>query len=205
MEKSKLNTLQQSWLLELFVKGSSARHAAELVGINQSSANYYFERLRKIIRNNTLLDSGVNNKLTKLKSYLEDIDPIIKNSTPVFGVVSKVMIETVMFTGTEMDKLLLLLLSKDDIDALFYNTSDQNYHTYDISKFECFCIGDNYQQGECNANIEEFWQFTKNNLSKFNGIPAKNFDLYLKESAWRYNNRESERQVSQLNRWINYN
>jgi transposase len=37
--------------------------------------------------------------------------------------------------------------------------------------------------------IESFWSFAKRRLQKFNGVPARTFYLHLKESEYRFNNR----------------
>ncbi len=37
--------------------------------------------------------------------------------------------------------------------------------------------------------IESFWSYAKRRLQKFNGVPAANFNLHLKECEWRFNHR----------------
>ena len=49
MRKSRLSEYKQARLIEHFVSGSTARTAASLVGVNKSTAAYYFHRLREII------------------------------------------------------------------------------------------------------------------------------------------------------------
>jgi transposase len=39
--------------------------------------------------------------------------------------------------------------------------------------------------------IESFWSFAKRRLQKFNGVPARTFYLHLKESEFRFNNRDN--------------
>jgi transposase len=39
--------------------------------------------------------------------------------------------------------------------------------------------------------IESFWSFAKRRLQKFNGVPARTFYLHLKESEYRFNNRNN--------------
>jgi transposase-like protein len=39
--------------------------------------------------------------------------------------------------------------------------------------------------------IESFWSFAKRRLQKFNGVPASTFYLHLKESEYRFNNRNN--------------
>jgi len=49
MRKSRLSWHKQSRLIELFVAGSTARTSAQLVGVNKTTAAYYFHRLRELI------------------------------------------------------------------------------------------------------------------------------------------------------------
>lgn len=49
MRKSRLSQYKQERLLELFIAGSTARIAAELVGVHRNTAAYYFHRLRVLI------------------------------------------------------------------------------------------------------------------------------------------------------------
>src|SRR5665647_835285 len=49
MRKSRLEWAVQKRLIEHFVSGSTARTAASLVGVNKSTAAFYFQRLREII------------------------------------------------------------------------------------------------------------------------------------------------------------
>jgi transposase len=49
MRKSRLSVYKQDRLIEHFVSGSTARTAAALVGVNKSTAAYFFHRLREII------------------------------------------------------------------------------------------------------------------------------------------------------------
>ncbi|HGP7179274.1 TPA: IS1595 family transposase, partial [Neisseria meningitidis] len=49
MRKSRLSRYKQNKLIELFVAGVTARTTAELVGVNKSTAAYYFHRLRLLI------------------------------------------------------------------------------------------------------------------------------------------------------------
>ena len=49
MRKSRLSSYKQARLTEHFVAGTTARTAASLVGVNKSTAAYYFHRLRELI------------------------------------------------------------------------------------------------------------------------------------------------------------
>ena len=49
MRRSRLSSYKQARLVEHFVAGTTARTAASLVGVNKSTAAYYFLRLRELI------------------------------------------------------------------------------------------------------------------------------------------------------------
>jgi transposase len=49
MRKSRISVYKQDRLIEHFVSGSTARTAAALVGVNKTTAAYFFHRLREII------------------------------------------------------------------------------------------------------------------------------------------------------------
>ena len=49
MRKSRLSIYKQDRLIEHFVSGLTARTAASLVGVNKSTAAYFYHRLREII------------------------------------------------------------------------------------------------------------------------------------------------------------
>ncbi len=49
MRKSRLSTARQHKLIEHFVAGTTARCAADLIGVNRKTVAYYYYRLREII------------------------------------------------------------------------------------------------------------------------------------------------------------
>ncbi len=49
MRKSRLSKYKQNRLIELFVAGTTARTASSLVGVNKTTASYYFHRLRQLV------------------------------------------------------------------------------------------------------------------------------------------------------------
>ena len=49
MRKSRISAVKQRKLREHFVAGTTARTAARLVGVNKTTAAYYYHRLREII------------------------------------------------------------------------------------------------------------------------------------------------------------
>ena len=75
MRKIRLSQYKQYKLIALFVARVTARTAAELVGVNKSTAAYYFHRLRLIIFQNS--------------PHLEMFDSEIEIDESYFGGASK--------------------------------------------------------------------------------------------------------------------
>lgn len=53
MRKNKLSWHKKNRLIELFVAGSTDRTAASLIGVNKTTAIYYFHGLRLLIYKNS--------------------------------------------------------------------------------------------------------------------------------------------------------
>ncbi|SUO97541.1 Transposase and inactivated derivatives [Suttonella ornithocola] len=84
-----------------------------------------------------------------------------------------------------------VILGKVELDSVIYSDGWRGYNgLVDVGYAKHFRVdhGNNeFAHGHCHINgIESFWSFTKRRLSKFNGVTA-NFELYLKECKWRWN------------------
>ena len=74
----------------------------------------------------------------------------------------------------------------------------QTFKHYRINHSKLFANEKNHING-----IENFWNQAKRHMRKFNGIPAKQFELFLKECEWRFNNSDPACQLKQLKQWVN--
>ena len=61
------------------------------------------------------------------------------------------------------------------------------YRHYRINHSREFVRNHNHING-----IESFWSYVKRKMRKHNGVPRKRFYLYLKESEFRFNNRDKD-------------
>ena len=71
-----------------------------------------------------------------------------------------------------------------------YTDSYRSYNALDVSEFKHYRVNhsSHFVEGNNHINgIENFWNQTKRHLRKYNGIPKKNFYLFLKECEWRFN------------------
>ncbi len=90
-------------------------------------------------------------------------------------------------------------------DSVVYTDSFNVYDVLDVSEFhhhrinhkvDFVCNKTNHING-----IENFWNHAKRTLSRYNGIPRKNFALFLKEAEFRFNYGTPADQLRQIKRW----
>lgn len=76
-------------------------------------------------------------------------------------------------------------------DSIVYTDAYHSYDVLDVSEFKHVRINHSaeFVKGKNHINsIENFWIQAKRHLRKFNGIPKRNFYLFLRECEWRFNN-----------------
>ena len=72
MRKSRLSEVKQRKLWEHFVAGTTARTAARLVGVNKTTAAYYYHRLCEIIHQAIADATPFAGEIEVDESYLAD-------------------------------------------------------------------------------------------------------------------------------------
>ncbi len=214
MRKSRLSKQIQYRLLEHFVSGSTARCAAELVGINRKSAAYYFHRLRELIAYHQEQEAFevFSGEVELDESYFGGVRKGKRGrgaagKMAVFGLLKrggKVYAKVV--SDTKADTLIPIATQKIAPDSIVYTDHYRSYNTLDVQGFyherinhsKRFAHGKNHING-----IENFWNQAKRHMRKFNGVPKAHFGVFLKECEWRFNNPEPKAQLQQLKQWVN--
>jgi len=211
MRKSRLSTYKQDRLIEHFVSGSTARTAAELINVNKTTAAYYFHRLRKIIAlecKNAALLSG---EFEVDESYFGGTRKGKRGrgasgKVPVFGILKRGgKVYTQIIPDAASKTLMPIIRDKIQPDSIVYSDCWRGYNVLDVSEFKHYRI--NHSKLFANKHnhingIENFWNQAKRHMRKFNGIPAKHFELFLKECEWRFNNSDPTSQLAQLRQWV---
>jgi transposase len=184
MRKSRLSVYKQDRLIEHFVSGSTARTAASLVGVNKSTAAYFYHRLREII----VLEIEQESK------------------TPVFGLLKRGgRVYTKIIPDASSATLMPIIERKVIPDRIVYSDCWRGYNVLDVSDFKHFRINRSklFADKKNHINgIENFWNRAKRHMRKFNGVPKKHFGLFLKECEWRFNNSDPSTQLLQLRQWV---
>lgn len=211
--KSRLSWYKQERLIEHFVSGSTARCAAELVGVNKSSAAYYFHRLREIIAYHIDYEfqEVFGGEIEVDESYFGGHRKGNRGrgaggKVAVFGLLKRGgKVYTKVIQDASSATLIPIIERKVIPDSIVYSDCWTGYNALDTSDFKHFRINHSElfakQKNHING-IENFWNQAKRHMRKFNGVPKAHFTLFLKECEWRFNNPKPKIQLKQLKQWV---
>jgi transposase len=211
MRKSRLSQSKQDRLMEHFVAGTTARCAADLVGVNFKTAAYYYHRLREIICLATREETPFTGEIEVDESYFGGIRKGKRGrgaagKVPVFGILKRGgKVYTQVIPDAAGKTLMPIIKERVQPDSIVYTDCWRGYNVLDVSEFKHYRINHSVlfadQKNHING-IENFWNQAKRHMRKFNGIPAKHFPLFLKECEWRFNNPSPQTQLRQIKQWV---
>ena len=213
MRKSRLSKDTQERLIEHFVAGTTARCAAELVGINRKTAAYYFHRLREIIYRATEDETPFAGEIEIDESYFGGRRKGMRGrgasgKVPVFGLLKRGgKVYAKVIPDAKSKTLMGIIENKIVPDSIVYSDSFSSYNVLDVSDFKHYRINHSelFADGRNHINgIENFWNQAKRHMRKFNGVPKDHFPLFLKECEWRFNNPSPKAQLTQLKQWVKH-
>lgn len=213
MRKSRLKRQIQDKLIEHFVAGTTARCAAELIGVNRKTAGYYYHRLREIIAYQLEQESQevFEGEIEVDESYFGGTRKGKRGrgaggKIPVFGLLKRGgRVYTKIIPDASSATLIPIIERKVIPDSIVYSDCWRGYNVLDVSDFKHYRINHSKlfadRQNHING-IENFWNQAKRHMRKFNGVPKGNFGLFLKECEWRFNNPHPKSQLIQLKQWV---
>ena len=213
MRKSRLSEYKQARLIEHFVSGSTARTAASLVGVNKSTAAYYFHRLREIIAQELAQEEDIafDGEIEVDESYFGgrrkgQRGRAAVGKVPVFGLLKRGgKVYTKIIPDASSRTLYPIIERKVIPDSIVYSDCWRGYNVLDVSEFKHYRINHSKLFADRHNHIngiENFWNQAKRHLRKFNGVPRDHFGLFLKECEWRFNNSDPSFQLRQLKQWV---
>ena len=211
MRKSRLSKIKQERLMEHFVAGTTARCAAELIGVNRKTAAYYYHRLREIIYQAREDEMPFAGEIEVDESYFGGRRKGKRGrgaagKVPVFGLLKRGGKVYAKVIADTKGKTLMDIMQKRVVpDSIVYTDAYHSYNALDVSEFKHYRI--NHSELFANKNnhingIENFWNQAKRHMRKFNGIPKESFPLFLKECEWRFNNPNPKSQLKQIKQWV---
>jgi len=211
MRKSRLSKYKQNRLIEQFVAGTTARIASSLVGVNKTTASYYFQRLRQLIYDHSEHLELLEGEIEADESYFGGRRKGKRGrgatgKVPVFGLLKRSgKVFTVIIPDARADTLMPIIRQRVKADSIVYTDTWRSYNALDVSEFKHYRINHSKlfanKQNHING-IENFWNQAKRHMRKFNGVPKNHFHLFLKECEWRFNNSDPKAQLKQLKQWV---
>lgn len=214
MRKSRLSTAKQDRLIEHFVAGTTARTAAVLVGVNKTTAAYYFHRLRELICKAVEDAAPFSGEIEVDESYFGGRRKGKRGrgaagKVPVFGLLKRGgKVYAMTIPDAKATTLMPIMQERILPDSVVYTDSLSSYNVLDVACFKHYRINHSelFADRKNHINgIENFWNQAKRHLRKFNGVPRDHFHLYLKECEWRFNNPDPKEQLTQLKQLVKNN
>ena len=211
MRKCRLSKEKQERLLEHFVSGSTARCAGELVGVNKTTAAYFFHRLREIIMLATENEMPLAGEIEVDESYFGGRRKGMRGrgaagKVPVFGLLKRGGKVYAKVIPNAKGKTLKAIIDDRIVpDSIVYSDTFSSYNVLDVSEFKHYRINHSklFADKKNHINgIENFWNQAKRHMRKFNGVPKDHFPLFLKECEWRFNTPNPRMQLLQLKQWV---
>jgi len=213
LSRCKLSKKHQYQLLEFFVLELTARSGANLMGIQANSAALFYHKLREIIAYHLEQESHevYGGEIELDESYFGGVRKGKRGrgaagKVVVFGILKrggKVCAQVIQDTRT--DTLMPIIRHKIQPDSIVYTDSYRSYNALDISEFHHHRINHSTHFAQAKFNhingIENFWSQAKRVLRKYNGIPKQNFNLFLKECEFRFNDGDQKNQIATLKKW----
>ena len=210
--QSRLSVQKRARLIEHFIAGTTARAAAQLVGVNRNTAASFYSRLRKVIADEMEKASPVAGEVEVDESYFGGVRKGKRGrgatgKVPVFGLLKRGgRVYTVMIPNARSATLLPIMERMILPDSIVYTDAFKGYDVLDVSDFHHVRINHSERfadrQNHING-IENFWSQAKRHMRRFNGIPKNSFFLFLKECEWRFNAGDHKMLLNQLKQWIN--
>ena len=204
-----MSAYKQGRLIEHFVAGSTARAAAEIVGVQVNTATRFFMRLRQLIAGK-LPSYQLCGEVEADESYFGGVRKGKRGrgaagKVAVFGLLKRGgKVYTAIIPNAKTETILPIIEEKVTPESIVYTDTFKAYDALDVSDFhhmrinhsELFADRRNHING-----IENFWNQAKRHLRKFNGIKKDNFYWFLKECEWRFNSGNHQMLLKQLKHW----
>ena len=197
--------------MEYFVAETTARTAADLVGVNKATAALFYHKIRVVI-NTRIKAEMFAGEVEVDESYFGGTRKGKRGrgaggKVPVFGILKRAgKVYTLPIDNLRSDTLIPIIKEKVVPDSIVYTDGFKSYDVLDVSEFKHERIEHEKElvdrQGKHINGIENFWNQAKPVLRKYNGIPKHNFHLFIKECEFRFNYGTPKQQLKILKRWL---
>jgi transposase-like protein len=202
VERSKISEPKFRELLKLFLLDLTATQTAELSGLNRNTVNRFYTAIRERLAKMSIEASPVAGEIEVDESYFGPRRIRGKRGrgagqkTIVFGLFKRDgKVYTEIVPDVKAATLIAIIRGHADIESVIHSDGWRGYDGLVDLGYEKH-LRVNHGENEFSAGngnhingIESFWGYAKHRLAKFKGIPKAKFEIYLKETEFRFNHR----------------
>jgi len=187
-------------ILKYFSEDETATKTAKYSGISRKTINNIFQKMRLRIAEISVASTPELGEFEVDESYFGARRVKGKRGrgaagkTPVFGILKrdgKVFVNIVK--DCKKEQLMPIIEGKVLEGSTIYSDGWKSYDGLILNGYDHYRVyhcEDEFVRGKAHVNgIESFWSYTKRRLAKFNGLTDNMFNIHLKESEWRWNNK----------------
>ena len=202
IKRSHLNEAKFRQLVKCFSLDLTALQTAELTALNRNTVDRIYNLMRLRMYERCLEAWPVKGELEVDESYFGPRRVRGKRGrgasgkTIVFGLFKRGdKVYTEIVPDARKATLQAIIRGRADIESVIHTDGWRGYNgLVDLGYAKHLRVShseDEFSKGGGNHinGIESFWGFAKHRLIKFKGIPKDKFELYLKETEFRFNHR----------------
>ena len=193
---------KQGQLIKCFALDLTATQTAEMTGLNQNTVNRIFPKLRTRIFEKSQAACTKQGEFEADESYFGPRRVKGKRGrgasgkTIIFGLYKRDgKVYTEIVPDAKAKTLQAIIRGQADIESVIHTDGWRGYDgLVDLGFEKHYRV--NHSENEFSKGnghhingIESFWGYAKHRLAKFKGIPRNKFELYLKETEFRFNAR----------------
>lgn len=200
-------------IVKCFVADCTATQTAIIVGVNRNTVNRYYGLLRQHIIEDAIKQRKkyqVGNGIEVDESYF---GPRRVRGKRGRGAGRKTLVLGLLKRDGNVFTQIIPRASRWEILPIIHRVvrSGSDIYTDGWKSYDALAVyGYNHKKvkherdelvrGEVHINgVESFWSWVKRRLAKFNGVSTSQFNRYLLESEWRFNNRNDlEKRIKQV-------
>ena len=188
-------------ILNCFCHDYTAVVTSQVTGISRNSINSLYAKFRTRILELSLTSGNLDGEVEVDESYFGarrvrgKRGRGAKGKVPVVGLLKRSgKVYTQIIPNCTREQLMPILRGKILENTTIYTDGWKSYDGLVLNGYKHYRIyhsENEFARGKNHVNgIESFWSYTKRRMNKFNGIHKSKFLLHLKESEFRFNNRD---------------
>jgi len=202
---TKISEAKFRQILKCFVLDLTATQTSEISSVSRNTINRLYSAIRRRIAEYSLLESPVSGDIEVDESYFGPKRTPGKRGrgaggkTIVFGLFKRNgKVYTEIVPDCSAKTLQGIIRGKVNIDSVIHSDGWRGYNgLVDVGYEKHFRVDhgkDQFSKGNGRHinGIESFWGYAKHRLTKFKGIQHNLFEVYLKETEFRFNHRNHD-------------